>query len=154
MRRLILTAILPGFTFACCAHPEPDFPLNRQEFVDNGIEKCSLRHLENQIFGVDLSDYDIRVSFLGFVSSAHEKFGVLFHDAVRIQNYRGTRRVIIMKSGCNYVGHYVVPADPLRVSGPDIWFDAPAEYGNVIHFSSNAPPKQAWIDGEVNNFAR
>ena len=154
MSRLPWAAILACLAACSGISETPEQP---QTVFGDGIDKCTVRSLDKLLFGefANQPGYENTISFVGFLKSGAKIYSIYSYDVVRLQNMRETSRIIVMRKNCMYIGHYVVSALPIRISGEYIVFKSifPPYGESVMHFENGKPPTRAIVDGDIADFS-
>lgn len=129
---------------ACC---QADKEVFNPEYFNTEHARCSGRDLVKQGFSGAMN-LGTTMEFVGTVESSGIRYSILYYEFINPVNNHGNHRVLVFKDICRYIGSYSVNDRPSEISGAGILFNAPKEYGNVIHFENGMPPKQTWVDGE------
>jgi hypothetical protein len=122
-------------------------------FFGHGAGRCSWHKLERQAPNLPMWE-GVSIRFLGTIPARRHEYYIYHHVFLNPESLHGHQRILILGRGCIYAGEYYVMASPIYIHGNDIIFDAPKADGNVIHFANRLPPKEAWINGEINPFIR
>ena len=65
------------------------------------------------------------------------------------------RRILIFTEDMRYMGQYAVSVDSrIWIEGSKLRTGGPKRWGNVVPFTKNGPPRQAYLNAELDDFFR
>jgi hypothetical protein len=121
--------------------------------LGTGPMPCRWKTLQSQGFADPIGE-GVTLKYIGRVPGRTRAYHIYYWDFSNPVSLHGRQALLILQYRCRYIGQYSIMARPVRISGDTVFFDAPKKWGNRVRFANGLPPKQAWIDGEVNDFRR